>query len=68
MRSGFFGGAFLAAIAVLATSVDAADMVPPAPYLAMSHDILKQLIEIDSTHAHGSLGAAQAVEIGRAHV
>ena len=27
----------------------------------MSHDILKQLVEIDSTHAHGSLVAAQAV-------
>ena len=56
-----FGWALVAAVAIGACTANAADMVPPAPYLALSHDILKQLIEIDSTHAHGSLGAAQAV-------
>jgi acetylornithine deacetylase/succinyl-diaminopimelate desuccinylase-like protein len=60
MRSGFFGWAFAAA-AMLSISATAADNLPPAPYLGLSHDILKELIEINSTHANGSLGAAQAV-------
>jgi acetylornithine deacetylase/succinyl-diaminopimelate desuccinylase-like protein len=35
--------------------------LPPPAYKAMARDILAQLIAIDSTHAHGSLTAAQAV-------
>ena len=34
---------------------------PPPQYRTMARDILAQLVAIDSTHAHGSLGAAQAV-------
>ena len=34
---------------------------PPPPYKAMARDILNQLVSIDSTHAHGSLGAAEAI-------
>ncbi len=34
---------------------------PPAQYKAMARDILGQLVAIDSTHAHGSLVAAQAM-------
>ena len=35
---------------------------PPPAYKAMARDILAQLISIDSTHARGSLGAAEAVQ------
>ena len=35
--------------------------MPPAEYKTLSHDILKELIEINSTHAHGSTVAAQAI-------
>jgi acetylornithine deacetylase/succinyl-diaminopimelate desuccinylase-like protein len=35
---------------------------PPPTYKAMARDILAQLIGIDSTHAHGSLGAAVAMQ------
>jgi acetylornithine deacetylase/succinyl-diaminopimelate desuccinylase-like protein len=35
--------------------------MPPAEYKALSHDILKELIEINSTHAHGSTAPAQAI-------
>jgi acetylornithine deacetylase/succinyl-diaminopimelate desuccinylase-like protein len=34
---------------------------PPAAYKVLARDILKELIEIDSTHAKGSTVAAQAV-------
>ena len=34
---------------------------PPAEYRAMARDILAQLVAIDSTHAQGSLVAAEAV-------
>ncbi len=55
-----------AAAAVLAGAgpgrAQAAAETPPPPYRAMAHDILKQLVEIDSTHAHGSTLAAQAIE------
>ena len=53
----------LAAVVAIAAgaAARAADNMPPAQYQALSHDILKQLIEIDSTHANGSLVAAQAV-------
>ena len=33
---------------------------PPPQYKAMARSILTEMIAIDSTHAHGSLGAAQA--------
>ncbi len=35
---------------------------PPPTYKAMARGILAQLIGIDSTHAHGSLGAAVAMQ------
>jgi len=35
---------------------------PPARYKAMAREILAQLVGIDSTHAHGSLAAARAIE------
>jgi acetylornithine deacetylase/succinyl-diaminopimelate desuccinylase-like protein len=55
--------AYLAAgvFALNSGAANAADDMPPAAYRALSHDVLKELVEIDSTHAHGSLGAAQAV-------
>jgi len=54
--------ALAAAMALAAgAATHAADNMPPAQYQVLSHDILKQLVEIDSTHAHGSLVAAQAV-------
>ena len=34
---------------------------PPAADQALARDILKQLVEIDSTHAHGSTVAAKAI-------
>ena len=53
----------MAAVVALATGniARAAQSLPPGPYQALSHDILKQLVEINSTHANGSLVAAQAV-------
>jgi acetylornithine deacetylase/succinyl-diaminopimelate desuccinylase-like protein len=47
--------------ASLGGAAGAADDMPPAQYQTLSHAILKQLVEIDSTHAHGSLVAAKAV-------
>ncbi len=35
---------------------------PPPAYKTMARNILAELISIDSTHAHGSLAAAQAVQ------
>jgi acetylornithine deacetylase/succinyl-diaminopimelate desuccinylase-like protein len=35
---------------------------PPPKYKVMAREILAQLVGIDSTHAHGSLGAARAIE------
>ncbi len=34
---------------------------PPAEYRAMARDVLAELVGIDSTHAHGSRGAAEAL-------
>jgi len=54
--------AALAAMMLAAgASARAADNMPPAQYQVLSREILKQLIEINSTHANGSLVAAQAV-------
>jgi acetylornithine deacetylase/succinyl-diaminopimelate desuccinylase-like protein len=39
----------------------AATPMPPAADQALAHDLLKELIEINSTHAHGSTGVAQAI-------
>jgi acetylornithine deacetylase/succinyl-diaminopimelate desuccinylase-like protein len=36
--------------------------VPPAADLDLARDMLKGLVEIDTTHAHGSSGAAKAIE------
>jgi acetylornithine deacetylase/succinyl-diaminopimelate desuccinylase-like protein len=56
------GALIAAALLVLAAGgARGQENMPPTAYRALSHDILKQLIEIDSTHAHGSLVAAQAV-------
>ena len=61
MFQGWRASALAAAIFLAGTAAGAADTMPPAPYQALSHDILKQLVEINSTHANGSLVAAQAV-------
>jgi acetylornithine deacetylase/succinyl-diaminopimelate desuccinylase-like protein len=57
---------WLAGWAALVVSGGAAALtpgtLPPPKYQAMARDILAELVSIDSTHAHGSLGAAQAVE------
>jgi acetylornithine deacetylase/succinyl-diaminopimelate desuccinylase-like protein len=36
--------------------------VPPPADLALAHDMLEGLVDIDTTHAHGSTAAAQAIE------
>jgi acetylornithine deacetylase/succinyl-diaminopimelate desuccinylase-like protein len=36
--------------------------VPPPADLRLARDMLKGLVEIDTTHAHGSTGAAKAIE------
>jgi acetylornithine deacetylase/succinyl-diaminopimelate desuccinylase-like protein len=53
--------------AMLAASVSSAAptpavIQPPAADIALGHEIFKELIEIDSTHAHGSADAAKAIE------
>jgi acetylornithine deacetylase/succinyl-diaminopimelate desuccinylase-like protein len=45
-----------------AQSAAASPTLPlPPPYQALSRDVLKELIEINSTHAHGSTRTAQAI-------
>jgi acetylornithine deacetylase/succinyl-diaminopimelate desuccinylase-like protein len=52
-----------AALAASKAKPDAdAGNMPPAAYQSLSHDILKELIEINSTHAHGSTIVAHAIE------
>ncbi|HEY3813803.1 MAG TPA: M20/M25/M40 family metallo-hydrolase [Caulobacteraceae bacterium] len=58
MKSLVFG---LFALALSAAAAQAAD-APRGPYVQMSHDLLKEIIEINSTHAHGSTVAAHAIE------
>ena len=45
----------------MATQTQAAGLMPPPAYQSMARDILKELIEINSVHANGSLVAARAV-------
>jgi len=54
--------AALGAVALLTTAAQAATPVPPPANQALARDILKQLIEINSTHAFGSTGAAKAIQ------
>ncbi len=51
----------LAGAAVAAPASPPVSGMPPAEYKTLSHDILKELIEINSTHAHGSTAPAQAI-------
>jgi len=52
---------FLALLAATSARALSPGAEPPPAYQAMARDILAQLVAIDSTHAHGSLVAAQAV-------
>ena len=57
----------LAAIAACAAHAamaapEPAIVLAPAADIALAREILKQLVEIDSTHAHGSTVAAKAIE------
>ena len=68
---GLIKGSAIAAVAALlagaaqakgpAPAKQMASPVPPPADQALARDILKELIEINSTHAHGSTVAAQAV-------
>jgi acetylornithine deacetylase/succinyl-diaminopimelate desuccinylase-like protein len=67
MKSVLFSASVLA-LALASTSALAAKPaakaeanLPPPAYQALSHDILKELIEINSTHAHGSTAPAHAI-------
>jgi len=51
----------LAAALTLALPANAAGPMPPPAYQAMARDTLKELVEINSVHANGSTGAAEAV-------
>ena len=61
MKRGWRAALVVATALGICGAAHSAEPMPPAQYQALAHDILKQLIEIDSTHANGSLGAAQAV-------
>jgi len=52
--------ALVAARPVMTRAADAT--VPPAADLSLARDIFKGLVETDTTHAHGSTGAAKAIE------
>ncbi len=52
-------GALLLAGACSAQTAAAIPNAPPAAYASLGRDMLKGLVEIDSTHAHGSTGAAR---------
>jgi acetylornithine deacetylase/succinyl-diaminopimelate desuccinylase-like protein len=53
----------LASAALTASAAAAATApLPPAPDLALARDMLKALVEIDSTHSHGSSEAAKAIQ------
>jgi acetylornithine deacetylase/succinyl-diaminopimelate desuccinylase-like protein len=63
----FITGAAGTALLLLAATAPLADPqpagpVPPPADQALARDILKELIEINSTHAHGSTGVAHAIE------
>ena len=55
-----FGAAIGLAAAVIAAPAPAG-LTPPAADLAFGRDVLKQLVEINSTHAFGSTAAAKAM-------
>jgi acetylornithine deacetylase/succinyl-diaminopimelate desuccinylase-like protein len=59
-RSSF--GLGLVSLLLGGASILAPGKQPPPEYRAMARNILAELISIDSTHAHGSLTAAQAVQ------
>jgi acetylornithine deacetylase/succinyl-diaminopimelate desuccinylase-like protein len=54
----------LLAVSVLAfgTASGAATPLPPAADQQLARDMLKTLVEINTTHAHGSTGAAKAIQ------
>jgi acetylornithine deacetylase/succinyl-diaminopimelate desuccinylase-like protein len=62
MRQWFAAAAAVAMLAAAPVSALTPGAEPPAKYKAMARDILAELVGIDSTHAKGSLGAAQAVQ------
>ncbi|HWE46161.1 MAG TPA: M20/M25/M40 family metallo-hydrolase [Caulobacteraceae bacterium] len=62
MKSLLIAASTWALAAGLASAAPAASTMPPPEYKAMSHDILKELIEINSVHKYGSTIAAHAIE------
>ena len=63
MRNSLIAAMLMATMAAVRaqTPITPPGAQPPPQYRTMARDILAQLVAIDSTHAHGSLGAAQAV-------
>lgn len=63
MRTMAIGLAALAAATAVQAKAPAASSPPAAPAadVAQARDILKELIEINTTHAHGTLAAAEAI-------
>jgi acetylornithine deacetylase/succinyl-diaminopimelate desuccinylase-like protein len=55
------GAAGIAALSCDRANAGASAPVPPAATRALARDVLQHLIEINSTHAHGSSAAAQYV-------
>lgn len=63
LRSLLTFGASVAALALAAPAfaAPAAAPLPPAPDQALAHDLLKEFIETNSTHAHGSTVLSQEI-------
>lgn len=62
MNKAYLIAAALALAAARPVPSLAAALVPPPADLSLARDMLKGLIEIDTTHAHGSTEAAKAIE------
>src|ERR1700704_6819878 len=61
------GWMLILSMAVVATAWGAAAPVPPAKDIELARDMLKSLVEINTTHAHGSTEAATAVQTWLLH-
>jgi acetylornithine deacetylase/succinyl-diaminopimelate desuccinylase-like protein len=61
MRSKLIAGLAMAVSAAMPAYALPAGALPPPQYQAMARDMLAELVAIDSTHAKGSLVAAQAM-------
>jgi acetylornithine deacetylase/succinyl-diaminopimelate desuccinylase-like protein len=58
LSPGFWGAALLG----IATASASESLIPPPLDQALARDMLKGLVEINTTHQYGSTGAAQAVQ------